>query len=319
MENQRINIFCATDKNYVALCGIMLTSLLENNKNFSFNIFIIIDFIDNSDLIRLQKLENKYNVNIKLIPVSKKHFEECPIRETDHLSKAAYFRLMASSLLPLEIDKALYLDCDLIINSSLDTLWHTPIDGFAAIAMKDAEFNNPEFHERLGLNTESTYFNSGVMVINLQHWRDNNVQTKFFNCVSSLKDRLLYHDQDVLNIILENQVKIAPIGFNFQTPFLFKSFWHKYLEANIESEITDAIQNPVIIHYTGSHKPWNGNSNHPYKYYFQYYKKRSPWKKTKLKKTALKLSQIKQLVYNYFMYDFFHFNNPSYLIKTQRK
>lgn len=111
-----INILCATDKNYSALCGIMLTSLFDNNKESDFCIYMLTDGIYQDDQQRFEQLAIENNAKFKIIQIKISDFLNCPIWPGDHLSIAAYYRLMVSDLLPKDVTKILYLDCDIIVN-----------------------------------------------------------------------------------------------------------------------------------------------------------------------------------------------------------
>lgn len=286
-----INILCATDSNYAALCGIMLTSLFENNKNSTFNIYILTDGITNEDQKKLERLTSSNNADLSIIKLNASDFSNCPIWPGDHLSTAAYYRLMVSELLPKSINKVLYIDCDIIVNDSIQALWEQNIEDVAIGAVLDAEFFNSEFYQRLQIKNKNQYFNSGVLLINLEYWRRKNVVKRCFECIEKNKHLLRFHDQDTLNMVLQEEVTILPIKYNLQTPFLMTCFSSNYI--NIMPEIKQAIQRPCIIHYIGSGKPWNGKiSNHPFKSYFHHYKNLSAWKNVDISKTKAPISSL---------------------------
>lgn len=281
-----INILCATDANYAALCGIMLTSLLRNNLDSRINIFILTEGISKEDNDKYYNLEKIYNTKINLLQIEKSQFEKCPLWAGDHLSVAAYYRLMAPELLPEDIDKILYLDCDIIVNNSIKELWNENIDGYAIGAIIDAQFYNDEFYERLCIPQKNKYFNSGVMLMNLKYWRDNNVTDRCFECILKKKMILKYHDQDTLNVVLNSETKLLPLKYNLQSPFLMKKLQEYY--TCMSSEIHSAIKRPIIIHYIGGGKPWWGLSFHPYRTVFFENKHISFWKNTQLTKFNIK-------------------------------
>lgn len=319
---EKINILCSTDNNYAALCGIMLTSLLENNKNVEIRIFILTQGINNEDYTKYILLGKRYNVKINILEIDPTKFKHCPIWPGDHLSVAAYYRLMASTLLPDTIDKVLYLDSDIIINDSIESLYNQNIDDIAIAAVTDAQFYNDEFYKRLDLPKNKIYFNSGVMLINLRYWREHHVQERCFACIEKHREQLHFHDQDTLNIVLQDEVKILPITYNFQTVFILSEFYKFYLherKVSIDDIITTS-KRPIIIHYTGSHKPWYGHTYHPYKSHFIYYYRKSMWKHSKLKKQ--KISWIEDLIWHILniLWDLHLKPYPqAYIIKKQHK
>lgn len=275
----RIDILCATDDNYAALCGIMLTSLFKSNRNEEIHVHIFTGALSADNQKKYDTLARLYNAEINVIEVDQTKFDNCPIWPGDHLSITAYYRLIAPLLLP-DIDKVLYLDCDIIVNDSLRTLWNEDIEQKALGAVIDAEFYNEEFYERLQLSAGNLYFNSGVLLMNLKYWRGHRVMERCFECIATQREKLRWHDQDTLNVVLQNEIKHLPIRYNLQTPFLLSVFAPYY--DGIYEEIMEGIKSPCIIHYIGGGKPWQGQSLHPFKSYFMDVKADSLWKNTRL-------------------------------------
>lgn len=286
-ESNRIEILCATDDNYAALCGIMLTSLFESNRNEKIHVHILTGALSADNQKKYEQLAKQYNVEIDVLEVDQTKFDNCPIWPGDHLSIAAYYRLIAPILLP-GIDKILYLDCDIIVNDSLKPLWNENIEQKALGAVIDAEFYNEEFYERLQLSRENLYFNSGVLLINLKYWREHHVTERCFDCITTQREKLRWHDQDTLNVVLQREIKLLPIRYNLQTPFLLSVFTEHYKD--VQDEIMDSVKSPCIIHYIGGGKPWQGQSLHPFKSYFMAAKAASLWKDTDLRIQKSKLS-----------------------------
>ena len=103
------------------------------------------------------------------------------------------------------------MDCDVIINKSLKTLYETNIKDTAALMVLDAESKR----EAERLNIEN-YCNAGVMLINLDYWRKNNVEQRLFDYAKNNADKILWQDQDVINTVLRNEIKTIDNKWNFQ-------------------------------------------------------------------------------------------------------
>lgn len=269
-----INILCATDNTYVPYCGIMLTSLYESNRNEHFNVYIMTEGLSSDNQSAIKCLANKYQTEINFVIVSKDSLKDCPIRVGDHVSLATYYRLLAPVLLPESIDKIIYLDCDMIINNEITTLWNTVIEDVALGAVIDESLDIQEKFNRLGYQNSKKYFNAGMLLINLHYWREHKVMERCFNCIRKMPDKLLYHDQDTLNVVLQDEKKFLPVTYNFQTGFLYRI---TPLSMSLKNEIYTSVACPAIIHYTGPSKPWQELSQHPYASFYQYYKRLSPW------------------------------------------
>ena len=279
--SNKINILCTPDNNYVPYCGIMLTSLLENNKDSKFDVYVMCESLSTKHKENLEHLSRLYNAKIEIIQIEKTIFKECPIRVGDHVSIAAYYRLIAADVLPKGLDKILYLDCDTIINGSIKQLYNSDISGYACAACIDEGFYNEEHYKRLCYSQEYPYINSGVILFNLEYWRVNNIVNKCLKYIANNTDRVKFHDQDTLNAVLHKQIRLLHIKNNLQTMFLLSEYTKNY-NANFVKEIINTALEPTIIHFTGASKPWFKGSRHPFCNRFLHYRKISLWKTTPL-------------------------------------
>lgn len=278
-----INILCATDDNYVPYCGIMLTSLFENNKQEQFDIYIMTEGLNSNNQSLINKLIQQYDARLFYIYVNDECLNDCPIRIGDHVSIAAYYRLLAPKLLPASIDKILYFDCDMIIDASIKGLWNSNIAETACGVVIDEAYEFSSIYNRLGYDKSKHYFNSGMLLINLDYWRKHNVMERCFECIQTMPDKLLFHDQDTLNVVLQDEKKYLPVTYNFQTGFLYRK---TELSSELREEVLSSVPCPTVIHYTGPSKPWQELSQHPYASFYQYYKHLSPWSKFPDKKCS---------------------------------
>lgn len=120
------------------------------------------------------------------------------------------------------------------------------------------------------------YFNAGVLLINLNFWRDHKLLDGFLHCIKENKAKLVYHDQDVLNFTLYNKKRWLPMRYNVQNGFLFKKRFQLFSHEDNSKDLKDAQQHPAIVHYTLS-KPWKQNSISPFKRLFLYYQDQTVW------------------------------------------
>lgn len=270
-----INILCATDNDYVPYCGIMLTSLFENNKEADINVYILTENLNDTNKEKIKQLSQAYQKRIEIITVDSEKLKDCPIRIGDHVSIATYYRLLAPILLPSEIDKVLYLDCDIIINDNISGLYNEGIEEHSVAMCKDEAFFIEEKYERLDYCKSYTYKNAGVALINIKHWRKNNIAQKCLEYISKYPERVKFHDQDTLNAVLHKEIKLLPIKYNLQTGFLLTDYARYY--RNEMPEILESTKSPVIIHFTGASKPWYKGSRHPFCNRFMHYRSISFW------------------------------------------
>ena len=275
-----INIVCATDENYAPYCGVMITSVFENNKNRDVNVYIIIDkTLSVNAISKFKKLEEKYNQCIVFCEVDKSFLESFPIKGNGvgQLSIASYYRIYAADLLPKTVDKVLYLDCDIIVNKEIGELFDMEWKDVAVGVVDDMCIEWQEYYDRLQYDRVLGYFNSGVVLMNLEYWRKHNISTQCIEYLVHNYKIIENNDQDVLNVVLRKQKKSLHITYNYQTLFLDPYCFDTFLKKMKDDVLIE--KNPKIIHYASRMKPWMAYYySYPFYSVWKKYKKISPWR-----------------------------------------
>jgi lipopolysaccharide biosynthesis glycosyltransferase len=161
-----MNIVCACDANFIAHLATMLLSFVENNERHRTRIFVLCD----GSLTGREKLAvmfDRHRVDLSLISIEDSFLQGLFV--SYHIARVAYARLLMGELLPPEIDRVIYLDCDLIIRGDLSDLWNVNLEGKTVVAVR--EVTDYIWHSKLGLPPGAPYFNNGVMLIDLDRWR----------------------------------------------------------------------------------------------------------------------------------------------------
>lgn len=288
-----MNIACATDNNYAPYCGIMLTSLFENNKDHSFSVYILSRGLSEEHCSKFDILARKYHSEIKIVDMNNYDWSNCPVREWDRLTVETYFRLVLPDVLSENIHKILYLDADIVINSSIENLYMQDMDDTPLCACVDYAISaDPDDVEiRLGVEKKN-YFNAGVLLINLSYWRTFHISERCFELINSNPDILKYHDQDALNLVLHrdhHRIKYLDLTYNFLTASIQAPIFERF--TNETKSIISQCSNPTIVHFTSLIKPWFELCADPYKPLFLYYKRQSLWADTPQKKNYETLRQ----------------------------
>lgn len=280
-----LNIVYASDNNYTSFLSISLNSLLENNeKDFdNINIYILDDGISEKNKTKIIKLFKSRTCNITFIETKKLNKMDFKIlgleRNLNSTSLTTYARLFISTLLPKDIDKVLYLDCDSLIVNSYKELWELNIDNYYCAGVFDCI--NTAVKEFLGFKKDENYFNAGALLINLKKWRENNVEEKFIKFMANNQNRFYQHDQGVINNIFKNNIKIISPKYNLQNYFqtldynLARKFNCMETEYYNREILNDSQKNPVFLHFCGVNydRPWY-NKNHPKAKLFRKYAKK---------------------------------------------
>lgn len=273
-----IDIACNIDRNYVKYCGVMLTSLLENNRDSQFHIHIIASELPESGCRALREIvEGKYGQTLSFYFPDESKLAECSVREHSYISLATYYRVFMGSILPATVGKVLYLDCDLVVNGNISELWQTDISSVSVAAVEDMFSNVDEYYGRLQYPRSFSYFNAGVMLVNLDRFRATQLEQRALDFLRNHPDRLKYYDQDLLNTLVHDDKMLLPHRWNVQDGFLRRRRSERMPAASIE-RLKKELEKPVIIHYTGSKKPWHYKSQHPWRNVYFRYLDMTQWK-----------------------------------------
>lgn len=256
-----ISIVCACDEKYAKNLGTMIYSVVYNSKQSQKIRFYIIDGgMSKKSKTKLAELLNVSKINYQfIIPAFN---EEIRLLRIDrHISSAAYYRLFIPTLLSKEISKVIYLDSDIIAMEDIEELWNIDINKYSIGAKK--EYPNIKRNEKLNLPESAPYFNSGVLLINLDIWRKRDFSRKIISYIQGNKVNLHYHDQDGINALLYNDSLEIPTEWNILSQDVYgKRFFGE----------------PKLIHFTEASKPWQLLNNHPYKKEYKKYLAMTPWK-----------------------------------------
>ena len=273
-----INIICATDDNYAPYCGVMLTSLLENNKQYNIDIYILASDISSINRRRFEILEDCYDCSIVFLTPDKELLKNCPIKDGDHVSMATYYRIICDSLLPASVEKILYLDCDIIVNTDILELYHMDMGGSVVAACIDSY--NTVHRQRLGL--EDRYFCAGVMLFDLYKFREGDFGQKCLDAINENPDKFLYHDQDAFNLVLNKHVAFISPKWNIMSAFLRRDKADMHMSETFKAEIEQTLlteSDKLIVHYEYLPKPWQKwvMMPHPFTKLWYHYRSLSPW------------------------------------------
>lgn len=232
----------ATDAGYWNHTIVAISSLLSNLLSSHCCIYIICDDLPLHILRQVRWLSRKYPRST-IYPIAANHQNATTnYLVRDHLTSATYYRFFIDRLLPLNIEKVLYLDSDIIVNGPLDKLFDYDLQHGIVAAVPEADSHADLV--RLNLPSEPGYFNAGVLLIDLQAWRRERITDQLLDICSNRPDNLTWPSQDPLNLILRDIWRPLPPIYNYN---------HGY-SALVPAR--RAYQKPLIIHFSGTPKPW---------------------------------------------------------------
>ena len=291
---EEMNIAYSSDNNYAQHVGVSMLSLFENNKHIDFiNVYLIENGISEENKEKLKSICTKYNR--KIIFINLKNFiYKINLNIDKEISVNLYARLFLATAIPEEVGRIIYLDSDSIVNNDISKLWELDLRGNYIAGVKDTVASSTK--TKVGLNDNDDYINSGMIVIDLNKWRENNVENQFINFINRNKGKVFHHDQGTINPVLSKRTLIIHPKYNAMTVMFTMKYKNilKYYEMNeyySEKMLNEAINEPVFIHFTPAfvNRPWVKGCNHPLGKKYIEYLKMSPWKKNELIKDNRKI------------------------------
>lgn len=284
------HIVYASDDKFAEILGVSLVSLYENNQDMQdIKVYILDSGISDDNKQKLDFVCEQYKrSNLEFIPADNISEKLSMKVATDRGSLSQYARLFVSSKLPKNLKRVLYLDCDIIVNKSISGLWNLDLQGKTIGALMDAF--SKYYRMNINLKPDDIMFNSGVMLIDLDRWKNENIEAKLLKFILKKRGKIQQGDQGALNAVLSHDTYCFDPCFNSVTifyDFLYKEMltYRKPPRFYTEKQVQSAVENPVIIHFTTSifsKRPWMKECKHKYTAEWTKYKKKSPWKEKEL-------------------------------------
>lgn len=277
-----IKIVSASDSRYIQHLAVTFVSLLENtSKKKEIELFVIDGGLSpkDKDLLRLCIL--RYGCSLKFLTIEPSLYEKFP--QSPSASTATYFRIFVPELLDTNIDKVIYLDCDIVVRGDISELWDLDISEYFLAAVEDCGIEHAGMYtavikKKLGMQRRDKYFNAGVLVMNLKKMREDNTSGKVSKFLVENPEKAAFADQDGLNVILKNQWLELALEWNQQGAHC-ELFEKKQI---ISDSMYRAVKAPKLIHYTTTYyintKPWHFKDMHPFKEEYYKYLDNTPWK-----------------------------------------
>lgn len=302
-----INILYASDDNYAPIAGVSITSLFENNQDAEqIHVWYLADNISLDNIDRLQKTADRYHRIITFLSVnsSLEKVRELGADAWFNGSFSAYSRLFLQDYIGDEgIERILYLDSDTVVNQNINELWNYDLEG-KTIGMV-CDYISSGVRGVIGLEKTDKYYNSGVMLIDVNQWKINECQERILRHMRNVNASYPFIDQDIINIVFKDNIKTLPWNWNvfpYYYTYTFENIQKQYdlnavnqysLEEYQKGLTADGKPNAKVLHYTATFygKPWYSNSCDPTKSVWNRYYEISEWKDS-YKILPLKLNNI---------------------------
>ena len=267
------NIVIVSNEGYIQHAAVMLTSLFCTNKDKHFVVYLLTDGITEETEGKLHDVCDSHGAYLKIITCGIDNLGDFPVGQWNPIM---YFKLLIPQLLPATEDRCLFLDVDMIVHDDITTLYHWDLLGNVIAAAEDMP-DCVVFKPRLGLKDTDFCINSGVMVCDLDKWRQMEQEQPIMKYATGIIHKIV-NEQDVIACYFKGKIALLPIRWNMTTFYFNRrpKIFAKYLH-----ELDWAKKFPGIIHFAAPIKPWFKDCQHPYRKLYRRYLKLTPWRNYK--------------------------------------
>lgn len=267
-----INVCLSADENFAIALGVTLSSLIGcSSVDKNYDLIIMTSDISERHRREISALsEERENISIRFVNM-KPLVSAVTSSALDYRSAETNFRFFLSEPLFAEYKRMIWLDCDTVVVSDIAELFDTSLDGFSIGATRDysVEYQlrsrggytrgsktysrKTMLTEFLGLKGTDKFFNAGVILFDLERFREKASLKTLMELVNSREAAL--NDEEVLNILFEDDTKLIDNRFNcliIYEPMLREGGYSDIATEKMKS----ALAAPCVVHYVGKGKPW---------------------------------------------------------------
>lgn len=243
-NTQKKAIVLAANYAYVDQVLTTIKSICHHNRSLRF--YLINSDFPNEWIKQINKRLEKFDSEIINCRVTS---EQISRYKTD-ISYTVFLRYFVADF--VKEDKALYVDCDLVVTKNLDDLFATDLQDYPLAAIRD-------FGGRAYFGRE--IFNAGVLLINNDLWKQEQMTQRLIDLTNEWHDKVDQADQSILNMLFEN--KWLELDFDYNHIVIHKQF--------TDYQLPEGQEYPAIIHYLSHRKPWKDLAAQTYRDVWWYY------------------------------------------------
>ena len=245
-----LNFLYCFDSNYNIQTIVSIYSLLKSVSE-KINIFIIHQSEETPEFLPKKILENENLNNIHIYKFNKSDLKFYNLIDA-HVTEATFYRLFLLKYIPENIKNIIYLDGDVYcisdpleqIKKEFQRLKSSGLEAGFSVETNRNDINQTSF-KRLKLRGDS-YFNAGVMLMDVEKARKNNFSKKVFDILSQIKEDAVFWDQDILNKYYDDEFLKITENLNYKVNYFEKNYTEILKQNNIS-----------LVHYSGKFKPWH--------------------------------------------------------------
>ena len=270
-----IHLACAARIDYVPHSAAMLHSVLAERGGDEIEVhYLCGSDLSEADRSKLRELVEGGGCRISFLRVDA--VRVAGLRTRSFLPASHWYRVFLPELLP-DLDRLIYLDADVIVRRPLSELWATDL-GDNHVAAVTNVFQRHEIVRAadLGLPGPDAYFNSGVMLMNLERLRQDDIATAVLTYARANHEKLAWPEQDALNVVVGSRRLPLHPRWNCMNSILTFP-WS--VDTFGRAAVAEARRDPAIRHFEGPgpNKPWHYLCDAPMRELYFEHRRETPW------------------------------------------
>lgn len=322
MKKNKIDIALASDSNYLSLASVAIMSLLSHNFGDCIEIHLLCNNINLSEKEKLRSYVSSKSSKISFYDIDNLH-ELLEVKVPNTIALTSYARLFISDILPKHINRVLYIDCDTMFTDSIAKIVDFELNEYLVGGVLDPILGL-SYKREIDIPNNEPYLNAGVLLIPLDRWRMENMTKKFLDYLIKNNGKVHHHDQGIINAVCSKRKKILPPEFNVMSNCF--SYGYNHINSSLneyysEEMFTNAIEHPIIIHFTGADlgRPWTTDCKHPLRLEYNSYFLNNPIRSEELlngktsKMISLEMYLFRILPFPLFRFLMRSINNIAYI------
>ncbi|MDO5415899.1 MAG: glycosyltransferase family 8 protein [Lachnospiraceae bacterium] len=305
-----MDVVYASNEHYARHLGVSMYSLLDHNQVMErIRVFVLDVDISPESRDKLKEIAAHFERELVFVPMGDLKARFPYEIDTGGFDISAMGRLFVGTVLPEDVERVLYLDCDTVVLASLRKLWDMELSGRLLGAVMEPTIYR-QVKESIGLEEKDAYYNSGVLLIDVKRWRETEAERRLVEFYGQLGGKTFACDQDTLNGALKGQIKALSPRYNFFTNYRYFHYRDLVKQSPAYRAVPKAVfqrakRHPAVLHYAGDERPWKeGNLCH-YRLAYEQYLEMTPWRGTP------KESANKWYLLAYHMMDYLTFVCPA--------
>lgn len=262
--------FCVNN-GYVPYITVTIKSIVENNRNNVICIHVLTDHLSDANRKRLAEgIDGYENATLHVYLVNDANLRSL---KTGVWTIYTWYRVLLPEILPAGVKKVLYLDADTLVTADLQELFAMDMTDKSIAAPFDIQSLSQAAFDRCGYDRAKQYICAGVLLMNLDYWREHKIAAQLIGWANANHDRLFYPDQDAINYICQDTKILLPFKYNI---FKFYLTGDLYKSPELFEDIRDCAYKPAIVHYAGYY-PWiKAFATHPMQDVWEKYNRMLP-------------------------------------------